>query len=418
MEDLYKWYKKGFESLSPKKPSPHVWDAISAALDSNSKKKKRIGIWWISGLVVTLIAMSGFLITQFDFSSPIIQNNTENNEKTHSTSSISSNKINLKALSKNENSSFPMRIKSKSVSADSNLKEEIIDVKQNVLDKLPDTSSFLQSQTANIKQDNEIVIDEIESHILDENSTNYLSGLTIKEIPINGEFHQIRLSKETEQYTSTSQIIDQGSRWFVGQTSEVNNNWLFNHDLKDAARSESNNSIHPSFSMSHAFVIAKEIHPNKFIRAEFILAKSEGQHFQTYLEGTIQHRSIELNYSGLTLLADQKSMKTQSVLGFPLKSHWLGGVSMCFLSGSKLAIGQEENIPVGYRKMNVSLVAGYEKEVLLSKRISLSSGLRLSGGLTNIFKGYDNIPSWFNRTHSGNIAWTFSLRYSFNMKSH
>ena len=165
--------------------------------------------------------------------------------------------------------------------------------------------------------------------------------------------------------------------------------------------------------MSHAFVLAKEIHPGKIIRAEFIIAKSEGQDFQTYLEGKVQRKSIELNYSGLTLLADKKSMKTQSLFGLPLKSHWLGGVSICLLSGSKIAIGQVENIPVGFRKMNISLVAGYEKEVLLSKRISLASGLRIYGGLTNIFKGYDDIPSWFNRTHSGNIDWTFSLRYSF-----
>jgi hypothetical protein len=417
MEDLYKWYKKGFESLSSQKPSPHVWDAISAELDSSSKKKKRIGIWWISGLVVILISISGFLITQFDSSSPIIQNKMVPIEKNHSFNTLSSNKTNLKSQSKINHSSLPIIPKSESIASNSNLKEDAIVESENNQDELLGTFSQVKSEKLNKSQDNKIVTSEIENLELNEPKANYLSGLSILEIPFNSELEQIISTSETEQILSAHQSVESGSRWFVGQASEVNNNWLLNHDLRDAARRESNNSIRPSFSMSHAIVLAKEIRPGKIIRAELILAKSEGQDFQTYLEGTLQHKSIELNYSGLTLLADKKSMKTQSILGFPLKSHWLGGVSMCMLSGSKLAIGQIENVPVGFRKMNISLVAGYEKEVLLSKRISFASGLRLYGGITNIFKGYENIPSWFNRTHSGNIAWTFSLRYSFNTKS-
>jgi WD40 repeat protein len=338
-------------------------------------------------------------------------------EKTHSFNPEPSNNTNLKTQSKRNLSSLPMNTKSNTVSSDSNLKDVFVDATRNIQDKQLGTFNQVKSEKFSKSQDDKIVTSEFGNLELNEPIENYLSGLSIQEIPINNDLQQIIQTRETGQFKGPSQLGEMGSSWFVGQASEVNNNWLFNHDLKDAARRESKNSIDPSFSMSHAFVLAKEIHPGRIIRAEFILAKSEGQQFQTYIEGTIQHKSIELNYSGLTLLADQKSMSAQSFLGFPLKSHWLGGVSMCFLSGSKLAIGQVENIPVGYRKMNVSLLAGYEKEVLLSKRFSLASGIRLYGGLTNIFKGYENIPSWFNRTHSGNIAWTFSLRYSFNMRS-
>ncbi len=418
MEDLYKWYKKGFESLSSQKPSPQVWDAISAELDSNSKKKKRIGFWWISGLVVILISISGFLLTQFDSSSPMVQNKMGNIEKTHSANPVLSNKTNLITQSKKNHSSLSLNTKLKSVSTDSDSKEEFIAAIQNTQDKKLDSFSKIKSETEIIKQDSEIVNSEIENIERDEPNSNYLSGLSILEIPIYSELEQIIPTSEAEQILGAHQSVESGSRWFVGQASEVNNNWLFNHDLKDAVRQESKNSILPHMSMTHAFVLSKEIHPGKSIRAEFIVSKREGQNILTYSEGVIQRKALELNYSGLTILADQKSMKTQSLFGFPVKSHWLGGVSMCVLSGSKLAIGQLENTPIGYRKMNVSLVAGYEKDVLLSKRISLASGLRLYGGLTNIFKGYDNIPSWFNRTHSGNIAWTFSLRYSFNTISH
>ena len=417
MEDIYKWYKKGFESITSQKPSPHVWDAISAELDSSSKKKKRIGIWWISGVVVALISIGGFLLIQFNFSSPIIQNNTGKLEKTHSVNPVSSNNINQEIQSHKAYSSLPMNTKSKPVSSDSNLKEEIIDESQNIQNKQLDSFPIIKSETEITKQDSEIVTSEIENLELNDPNTNYLSGLSILEIPNNIESQKIILGSESERFIVSPQSVESGSRWFIGQTSEVNNNWLFNHDLKNAVRQESNNSILPHMSMTNAFVIAKEIHPGKFVRAEFIVSKHEGQNLLTYSEGIIQRKTLDLNYSGLTILADQKSINTQSFLGLPMKSHWLGGISMCVLSGSKLAVGQLEHTPVGYRKMNVSLVAGYEKEALLSKRISLASGIRLSGGLTNIFKGYDNIPSWFNKTHSGNIAWTFSLRYSFNMRN-
>ena len=417
MEDLYKWYKKGFESLSPQKPSPNIWGAISAELDSNSKKKKRIGIWWISGLVVILISISGFLLTQFDSSSPMVKNKIGNIEKTLSTNPVSSNNTNLKTQSKKNHSSLPLNTKSKSVFTDSKLKEELIAESQNIQDIQLGVFNQVKSKRVTISQDNEMVSSEIENLQINETNTHYLSGFSLFEIPIKSEFKDIMPNSEASQFIGSSQSVESGSRWFVGQTSEVNNNWLLNQDLKNAARQESKNSILPHMSMTHAFVLSKEVHPGKSIRAEFIVAKREGQNILTYSEGIIQRKTLDLNYSGLTILADQKSLYTQSIFGFQVKSHWLGGVSLCVLSGSKLAIGQLENTPMGYRKMNVSLVAGYEKEVLLSKRISLASGFRLSGGLTNIFKGYDNIPSWFNRTHSGNIAWTFSLRYSFNTRS-
>ena len=418
MDDLYKWYKKGFESLTPKKPSPHVWDAISAGLDSSSKKKKRIGIRWISGVVLILISMCGFLLTQFDSNSPIIQNRMGLFDKVHSAKPISAKRINLKTQSKKNHSSLPMNTESNTVSTDSNLNEEFITETQNIQDKQLGTSNQVKSETLNTSLENEIVNSDFENLEFNETSTNYLSGLSILEIPNNSESQQIISSNATEQIVSSTQSVESGSRWFVGQTSEVNNNWLFNHDLKNAARQESKNSILPHMSMTHAFVLSKEIQPGKYIRAEFIVAKREGQNILTYSEGIVQRKTLDLNYSGLTILADQKTLYTRTIFGFPVKSHWIGGVSMCVLSGSKLAIGQSENTPIGYRKMNVSLLAGYEKEVMLSNRISFASGFRLSGGLTNIFKGYDNIPSWFNRTHSGNIAWTFSLRYSFNTRSY
>ena len=92
MEDLYKWYKQGFESLSSHQtPSPHVWEAISAELNSSSKKKKRFLIWRIAGFIAILVSMSGLIISQFNSSPPKNIVKKTHSETSNSTNLLSSN---------------------------------------------------------------------------------------------------------------------------------------------------------------------------------------------------------------------------------------------------------------------------------------------------------------------------------------
>jgi hypothetical protein len=99
----------------------------------------------------------------------------------------------------------------------------------------------------------------------------------------------------------------------------------------------------------------------------------------------------------------------------PVRTHWQIGPQLCVLGGSTLAVGENNYNPAEYRKLNLSLIGGLEEELFLSNQFSVAGGIRLNAGMTNIFKGVDNIPAYFNRTHTGNLALTLNLRYYLRM---
>jgi hypothetical protein len=447
-EDFFNWYKKGFDNLPPTEPPPMVWENIASALDG--KTKRRIpAFWWLSGLSTLVIGLATaswmnyspinneasarpvsipnpiakqtYTQNQYSVSKQIEQSNTENSVF-----------VKAENLNKETNNSLSNKKQAALINQFSNSKPIALETANSSSTVESNTTNSQSNQTVSRIQENitsSILFEEEAIKPIDNQlsqSQTFLtksSGINLLKRPFTGFLPSTINSELTATTQQLPELIipkmnNSGSTWFFGVASEINNNWVFNHDLVDAMRKESMNSILPHFSSTHSLVASKEFLPNQRIRAELILSKIEGQHFVQYENGQLVRKNLHLNYSGVTLLYDYQNPSAKNLFGLALRTHWLGGVSLCYLSESKLAIGQTLVSPSGYRKMNISLVAGMEKEVFLTRQLSLGAGLRLTGGLTNIFKGYENIPSWFNRTHTGNIAGTLSVRYYLNIPNH
>ncbi len=440
-EDIFNWYKKGFESLPQETPPPMIWENVEAALDGKPNRRKPLGIWWwTSGLFILLVS-AGILISKMNSGSNenTANVNSSNVGKSAKNESVALYNKSLITTDLNSNSSITEIEKAevKSNTAESNeisvqetvqpksglyvipvvIEEEIAQINSTI--EMPKEANKLNNvNQSEIKQPLLVEIPEEELVEAPSQSNDILSSLSA--IEITNQPIPLVLNSKEENFPAFVMPSEgsNGPRWSFGIASEVNNNWLFNHDFVDALRKESNNSIMPHFSSTWSFSAAKEFLPGQSIRTEFIVSKREGQHYLIYSEGMLQQKTIHLNYSGATILYDHAKLNSRIFLGIPLRTHWLVGTSVCYLSESTFAFGGQVTNPLGYRKMNVSLVGGFEKEMLFSKHLSFGTGLRLYGGLTNIFKGYENIPSWFNRTHTGNIAWTFSLRYTIGIPKH
>ena len=428
-EDLYNWYKEGAESLPNMEPPPMVWENVTAVLDNKGAKKKRFGFWWWTAGAFVIVLLSSLFLRQ-QFTERVHSNgalaqanqNPNNNESTYSltaTSPLDDAGINEKvsavvAPGLSENATNITR-KEENAVASSTLKHQAI--------ATPYVSAFAanannptQTSSANPTTSN--------------GSETFLGLPTATQTTESSEnLHSINapdLSATTTNQTITTALTELplsivpkdksiGSLWYFGIASEFNNNYLFNHDLIDALRKESNNSLLPHFSTTWAFMGAKSFAPGKAIRVEMLISKTEGQHYMTYSEGILQKKTIHLNYSGASILYDKTSNKSMRLMGMPVRTHWQIGPQLCVLGGSTLAVGENNYNPAEYRKLNLSLIGGLEEELFLSNQFSVAGGIRLNAGMTNIFKGVDNIPAYFNRTHTGNLALTLNLRYYLRM---
>ena len=443
-EDLFNWYKQGFEALPQESPPPLVWENVTAVLDGKAPRKKRIALWWWSGLSILLVVLSFFafhlspdLVGGKPVAAKLPDHRTSTSANLQTGAAIASSEKAREQhprilLGENKNAQKiqdsetvkPTPATINTTSAKSELTNQSIPVQSAPTSRVDasETAGDADFTAANasvppVQSESAAVPTSAQENPSDlEVSIQELATLPAQRFPES--LPELTVGETTAFPFGVYPLKNKSPNplWYFGLATEANNNWLFNHELRDALRKSSTNSLRPHFSSTWSLMAAHQIHPGKTLRAEILLAKQEGQHYLTYTEGLIQQKTIHLNYSGATVLYDQSSLRTKVLFGYPIRTHWLIGTSLCFLSSSKLAIGQEEINPQGYRKLNVSLVGGFEKEVLFSHRLSLASGFRLYGGLTNIFKGYSNIPSWFNRTHSGNIAFTVSLRYYLDLK--
>ncbi|MFM2285470.1 MAG: hypothetical protein RLZZ543_967 [Bacteroidota bacterium] len=430
-EDLYKWYKESAESLPHIEPPPMVWENVTAVLDNKGAQKKRFGFWWwTAGALVVLLLSGLFLRQQFPEQAKsnatlvaskmkpeqIIKGTSSTNAtsvQTHSTSDEKPSELRKESLSEQSANTNTQKENALVVGGTERLTEENANPVFT-----PESYSVSPSIAASSNKTSTSILEEhvaLNSSIALAENSDKLNSLNAPDLSTVATEQSITSDLAELPLSIVPKEKPVGSLWYFGLASEFNNNYLLNRDLIDALRKESNNSLLPHFSSTWAFMGAKSYAPGKAIRVEVLISKTNGQHYLTYSEGVLQKKTIHLDYSGASILYDKTSNKSMRLFGMPVRTHWQLGPEVCVLGATSLAVGTNNLIPVEYRKLNVSLIGGLEEELFLSNQFSVAGGIRLNAGMTNIFKGFDNVPAYFNRTHTGNMALTVNLRYYLRM---
>ena len=95
------------------------------------------------------------------------------------------------------------------------------------------------------------------------------------------------------------------------------------------------------------------------------------------------------------------------------KIEFLLGPYMGVLKKAAESLNQNEiNLTENYKKHILGLTGGIQKQYHINQNLDLTTGLRLSYGITNIYKGTPIIPASFRITHPAAISITLGLRYS------
>jgi len=195
-------------------------------------------------------------------------------------------------------------------------------------------------------------------------------------------------------------LIDRG-RISGGLLTLFKNTWLLNNETLDGFKSETLNTTEIMFFLDAGLSLNYSLNKTWQIQADGFFFSNTGQEYLGYYNGHYGRKKTTLRYSTIALSVKNK---------FSDISHFIPGSSINVLAGGYLSVlqyaNQEknsvlENIRSQYGKYDFGVRLGGEFELQIFNQLSIAPGLFLSIGIPNIYKGTDNIPGYFRKTHNG-----------------
>jgi hypothetical protein len=214
------------------------------------------------------------------------------------------------------------------------------------------------------------------------------------------DFDSLKINDNSSAAGSSLPLTDRG-RISGGLITLLKNTWLLNHETFDGFKSESLTTteivFHPDVGLSLNYSLNK----NWLLQADGFFFSNTGQEYLGYYDGHYGRKKTTLRYSTIALSVKNK---------FSDISHFIPRSSINVLAGGYLSVlqyaNQEkntvlENIGSQYGKFDFGVRLGGEFELQIFNQLSIAPGLFLSIGIPNIYKGTDNIPGYFRKTHNG-----------------
>lgn len=257
--------------------------------------------------------------------------------------------------------------------------------------------------------------------------------ITVKEPPQESELAMVKpIPAKLPFHVLLPEIMQQGIVW---PSTEIQNNpkskWarsfslgtfcfgtasvLLNREFCYALRKETNNGVAANYGLSYGILAGYRLNTRNGIEAELLLNEAGGQIYNRYTGGKYVRHQLGLNYRGLALLMNSTLYQASLRNKIPLAFSMSFGMSAMKLKKNEVQFNDmaESSSVLPYNTFNLSGITAATVETRLKGDLILGLQVRLSGGLTNIFKGTSEIPAWFNRTHTVNISTGIRLRKNF-----
>ena len=212
-----------------------------------------------------------------------------------------------------------------------------------------------------------------------------------------------------EESAVSTKPHSQAGRLSFGFITSFKNTWLLNQETFDGLKSETLGTTEFVVFPDAGLSLDYSLNNKWLLQADAFLFSNTGQGYFDYIYGHYSRKKIVLRYSSLGISAKYKSGSERS----PRSSvNLLAGGYLSFLHGADQKINTDiESILAKYRKLDLGVRLGGEFELHLTEHLSLAPGLSLSLGLTNIYKGDEDIPGYLRRTHNGSIVFYLSFYY-------
>ena len=406
--------RKSFENLPSKAPDyvwekinnqlyiDNIWKNIDSELDVISNRKKRFAYLGYPAAILILLLILSSIFTYF--------NSSENRTAGFSDSKNSSLNIITKIIeSKKENYSKSILNKNHP----ENKKQSII------MSNHPDISHLNNADKFTYSKNNNYNLSLNSTKIITESGVNSNSNRhndSLNILMVNSlYFSQIgnNYDPEIEMINSDISNVKTNSHTLqLGVIYSINNTMIINQDLIENYREESTIRIDPTLASSFGILLDIKKTPRTYFSTEIYLISNHRQFANLYSNGRYYKKGIELEYKKIVVsykrLYSFKAWSEKSDMFFKT------GAYVSYLTSNDIYYMRndiktdEQNFLLYKYDYGLKISAG--REMYLG-RFSMSIGIQAEYGLKNIFKGSEDIPSYFNRTNNFSHGLFVSLKH-------
>jgi len=213
---------------------------------------------------------------------------------------------------------------------------------------------------------------------------------------------------------SENQNITSEGRVFIGIVGSLKNTWLVNDKTISGFSAQELHTTKAILGREFGLFAGIKISSKQSLLAEYLFTSNYAQNYQEYLGGHYITSSINVDYSKLNLLF---ALRVSREGNWRTSTELLLGPSLGILKSATESIeGDEVTLTDNYENFLFGLTGGIQKYLFLNPKLEVFGGIRLSYGITNIYKGTGVIPASFRITHPAAISFSFGLRYNLPKK--
>jgi len=217
-----------------------------------------------------------------------------------------------------------------------------------------------------------------------------------------------------EEFFHSSNNLSQTSSFAVGFSSAIKNTWLFNRETLEGLDPLHHNragiKIYPDFGIALQY-----FHNDHWsFETDLFLSSATGQVYRQYINGHYAEKNISLRYFQGEMLAGYSSRVFYWGGAQPLQLKTVGGFYISRLNSATETInGLETDIASQYQNMDAGLVLGQHIDWQISNRLSVSPGLRVKWGLSDIYRSADSPNAFSSTTHNRSFEFRLNFYYHF-----
>lgn len=193
----------------------------------------------------------------------------------------------------------------------------------------------------------------------------------------------------------------------VGAFYSYKNTWLLNYETRNGLNPKKLGNTLLTFHQDIGILSTIAIKNQHFIGLEFLWRSGTGQNYQQYINASYVDRSIKLDYLKLQAyyIWDHRSIPGQIIIG-----GYTAKLNLAEDTQGEVTF----NVSDKYRNSDYGLLLGYQYDLPLSNRISISPGFRVNCDFINIYEENGWAFNPFKKTNNLAACINISISYRLN----
>jgi hypothetical protein len=198
------------------------------------------------------------------------------------------------------------------------------------------------------------------------------------------------------------------NKFSLGISLSEKNTWLINQETFDGLDRQKLNTTKAKF-LNDVGIILRYTHSERwsFEGSCFLFSKT-GQSYMQYLNGIYNSKSYELKYFSFEFSARHTFHRSLNVN--KVNFYTIAGAYVSHLSSAYKRIDNTlYNIAADFDPVDYGILFGYEAEIDLFSRFSVTPGFRIKLGIPNIFADQQGIPDELHSTRNASLEFRLNL---------